>query len=228
MKLLLVEDDIALQDAMQRLLRQWGYGLELAGSGAEAIGWLEQERFDLVLLDLGLPDIDGLAICRQLRRWPRHQPLVLMLTARDDRRDKLLGFEGGADDYVVKPFDPELLRVRLAALLRRADRPLQSQLCWGPLALQPGQTIALVHQVPLELTPKEALLLEHLLRAQGVCCRKNELLHACGDGRRVAGEDALRAHMRNLRQKLTAAGCDPNLIETVYGLGYRLHASTTT
>ena len=161
------------------------------------MGWLAQERFDLVLLDLGLPDTDGLNICRQLRRLPRHQPLVLMLTARDGRSDKLLGYEGGADDYVVKPFDPELLRVRLAALLRRADRPLQTQHSWGPLVHQPGQTVALVHGDPLELTPKEALLLEHLLRA----------------------------HMRNLRQKLKAAGCDPNLIETVYGHGYRLHAS---
>ena len=105
--------------------------------------------------------------------------------------------------------------------------PLQSQLCWGPLALQPGQTVALVRGHPLELTPKEALLLEQLLRARGASCRKSELLHACGDGRRVVGEDALRAHMRNLRQKLTAAGCDPNLIETVYGHGYRLHASAT-
>lgn len=225
MKLLLVEDDPCLQQAMHRLLRQWGYGLELAASGAEAMGWLEQEHFDLVLLDLGLPDTDGLALCRQLRRRPQHQPLVLMLTARDGRRDQLMGYEGGADDYVVKPFDPELLRVRLAALLRRADRPLQSRLCWGPVALQPGQTMAEVQGQPLELTRKEALLLEQLLRARGACCRKLELLHACGDGRRVVGEDALRAHMRNLRQKLMAAGCDPNLIETVYGLGYRLHAS---
>ncbi len=224
-KLLLVEDDPTLQVAMQRLLRQWGYGLELAGTGSKAMGWLEQERFDLVLLDLGLPDTDGLTLCRQLRRLPRHQPLVLMLTARDGRRDKLLGYEGGADDYVVKPFDPELLRVRLAALLRRADRLLQGQLCWGPLALQSGQSVALVQGHPLELTNKEALLLEQLLRARGASCRKSELLHACGDGRRIVGEDALRAHMCNLRQKLTAAGCDPNLIETVYGLGYRLHTS---
>ena len=224
MKLLIVEDDPALQDAMPRLLRQWGYGLELAGTGAEALGWLQQERFDLVLLDLGLPDIDGLSLCRQLRRLPQHQPLVLMLTARDSRTDTLLGYEGGADDYVVKPFDPELLRARLAALLRRAHRPLQTQLSWGPLLLEPGQTVAMVHGQPLELTPKEALLLEQLLRARGASCRKSELLHACGDGRRIAGDDALRSHMRNLRHKLTACGCDPNLIETVYGHGYRLQS----
>ena len=93
MKLLLVEDDPTLQDVMQRLLLQWGYGLEVAGTGGEAMGWLEQERFDMVLLDLGLPDTDGLRLCRQLRRLPCHQPLVLMLTARDGRTDKLLGFE---------------------------------------------------------------------------------------------------------------------------------------
>jgi DNA-binding response OmpR family regulator len=223
MKLLVVEDDPPLQAALLRLLAQWGYATELASTAADALAWLERELFDLVLLDLGLPDCDGLSLCRQLRRLSRHQPLVLMLTARDGRADKVRGFEEGADDYVVKPFDPELLRVRLRALLRRAQRPLQSELAFGPLRLVPGQTTALVHGEPVELTRKEALLLEQLLRAGGSNLSKAALLHGIGDGRREVGEDALRAHMRNLRQKLTAAGCHPNLIETVYGVGYRLH-----
>jgi DNA-binding response OmpR family regulator len=98
MKLLVVEDDPALQQALLRLLGQWGYAAEAAGTAATALGWLEKELFDLVLLDLGLPDRDGLSLCRQLRQRSGHQPLVLMLTARDDRRDKVLGFEEGADD----------------------------------------------------------------------------------------------------------------------------------
>jgi DNA-binding response OmpR family regulator len=212
-----------LQAALLRLLGQWGYGCELASTAAEALAWLERELFDLVLLDLGLPDRDGLSLCRQLRHLPLHQPLVLILTARDGRADKVQGFEEGADDYVVKPFDPDLLRVRLRALLRRAQRPLQHELSFGPLRLVAGQTSAAVNGAVLELTRKEALLLEQLLRAGGDSLSKGELLHGIGDGRREVGEDALRAHMRNLRQKLSGCGCHPNLIETVYGVGYRLN-----
>lgn len=227
MKLLVVEDDPPLRSALLRLLAQWGYATEMAGSAAEALGWLERELFDLVLLDLGLPDRDGFSLCRQLRQLPCHQPLVLMLTARDERTDKLRGFEEGADDYVVKPFDPELLRARLAALLRRAHRPIQRELFFGPLRLVPGQSSAQVNGVAIELTRKEALLLEQLLRSAGGSLSKAELLHGIGDARREVGEDALRAHMRNLRQKLTIAGCDPNLIETVYGVGYQLNPAAS-
>lgn len=225
MKLLVVEDDLTLQQALLRLLGQWGYATEAAATAASAMGWLEQELFDLVLLDLGLPDADGLALCRRLRRRGLHQPLVLMLTARDSSASKVAGLESGADDYVVKPFEPTVLRARLQALLRRAHRPLLAELRCGPLRLRPGDTTALLNGQPLELTRKEALLLEQLLQAAGGCCSKGQLLHGCGDGRRDVGEDALRAHMRNLRQKLSAAGAAPNLIETVYGLGYRLNPS---
>lgn len=223
MKLLVVEDDPSVSGALLRLLAQWGYAAEAAGSAAEALGWLDQCHFDLLLLDLGLPDRDGLALCRSLRRSPGHQPLVLMLTARDDRSSKLDGLDGGADDYVVKPFDPELLRARIRALLRRAGQPLQGQLHWGPLRLEPGQNLVWIEEASLALTRKEALLLEQLLRARGASRGKAELLHGLSDGRREPGEDTLRAHIRSLRQKLTCAGCPADLIETVYGLGYRLN-----
>jgi DNA-binding response OmpR family regulator len=222
MKLLVVEDDAPLRTALLRLLGQWGYAAEGAPTGRDALAWLERELFDLVLLDLGLPDADGVSLCRDLRRRPGHQPLVMMLTARDDRQEVVRGFDGGADDYVVKPFDPELLRARLRSLLRRAHLPLRQELGWGPLRLPAGQTSVWVKGLAVDLTRKEALLLELLMRARGGSLSKAELLHGCGDGRREVGEDALRAHMRNLRQKLTRAGCDPNLIETVHGVGYRL------
>lgn len=225
MKLLVVEDEPTLREALLRLITQWGYAAQAAANGREAIDWLEQELFDLVLLDLGLPDRDGLEVCRSLRRAARHQPLVLMLTGRDRREDKLAGLDGGADDYVVKPFDPDLLQARIRALLRRANRPLTTSLSWGSLQLQPGENMAQLGEQTVELTPKEALILEQLIRAQGGACRKEHLLDGCEDGRRVMGDDALRSHMRNLRQKLSAAGGHANLIETVYGLGYRLTAT---
>jgi len=228
MKLLVVEDDVMLRTALLRLFGQWGYGAEGAATAGEAMAWLEREMFDLVVLDVGLPDRDGFGLCRQLRSRPGHQPLVMMLTARDGRREKVRGLEGGADDDVVKPFDPEVLRARLRSLLRRAHLPLRQELAWGPLRLAAGQTTLRVDGATVELTRKEALLLELLLRAGGESLSKGELLHGCGDGRREVGDDALRAHMRNLRQKLTLAGCDPNLIETVHGIGYRLHPAAAS
>ena len=136
MKLLVLEDEPTLRDALLRLIAQWGYAAQAAATGREALDWLDLEIFDPVLLDLGLPDRDGLEVCRSLRRASRHQPLVLMLTGRDRREDKLSGLDGGADDYVVKPFDPDLLQARIRALLRRANRPLATTLSWGSLQLQ--------------------------------------------------------------------------------------------
>jgi two-component system OmpR family response regulator len=222
-KVLVVEDDAALREALLALLHGWGYALAAAADGAEALAISAREPIDLVLLDLCLPGCDGWQVCRTLRRRPGHQPLVLMLTARDASADKVRGLELGADDYVVKPFDPPVLRARLQALLRRRDRPLTTELRWGELALVPGQTDLRLGPISLELTRKEALLLETLLRAGGHCCSKAQLLDASADGRREVGEETIKAHVRNLRAKLTAAGAPPDLIETVYGLGYRLH-----
>ena len=223
MKVLVVEDDDALRSALLELLHGWGYALAYAADGPSALAISEREPIDLVLLDVSLPGCDGLTVCRELRRRRGHQPLVLMLTARDTSADKVRGLELGADDYVVKPFDPPVLRARLQALLRRRDRPLSTELRWGALALVPGQTCLQLAGVSLELTRKEALLLETLLRAGGCSCSKAQLLDASADGRRDVGEDTIKAHMRNLRSKLTAAGAAPDLIETVYGLGYRLN-----
>lgn len=223
MKVLVVEDDPDLRRALLRLLGSWGYALSAAADGSEALAISAREAIDLVLLDLGLPGFDGLTVCQQLRRRPGHQPMVLMLTARDGTADKVHGLELGADDYVVKPFDPPVLRARLQALLRRRDRPLATCLQWGSLSLVPGQTLLQLGTGSLELTRKEALLLETLLRAGGQSCSKGQLLDASADGRREVGEDTIKAHMRNLRSKLTAAGAAPDLIETVYGLGYRLN-----
>jgi two-component system OmpR family response regulator len=222
-KLLVVEDDTDLREALLLLLGQWGYALASAADGPTALDLAVREAIDLVLLDVSLPGCDGLEVCRQLRQRPGHQPLILLLTARDGSSDKVLGYELGADDYVVKPFDPPVLRARLQALLRRRDRPLSQELTWGPLRLVPGQTWLDLAGKPLELTRKEALLLETLLRAQGQSCSKGQLLDASADGRRDVGEDTIKAHVRNLRSKLMAAGAAPDLIETVYGIGYRLN-----
>ena len=223
MKLLVVEDDADLRQALLTLLGQWGYALASAADGPTALELLGREPIDLLLLDLTLPGCDGLQVCRELRRRSGHQPLVVLLTARDGTAHKVLGYELGADDYVVKPFDPPVLRARIQALLRRRDRPLRQELCWGPLRLVPGQLSLELAGRRVELTRKEALLLEALLRAQGQSCSKGWLLDASSDGRRDVGEETIKAHIRNLRSKLIGAGAPPDLIETVYGLGYRLN-----
>jgi two-component system OmpR family response regulator len=224
-KVLVVEDDSDLREALQDLLVAWGYAVAPVADGEAALAICAREPIDLLLLDVGLPGCDGLEVCRRLRARAGDQPLVLMLTARDASADKVHGLELGADDYVVKPFDPPVLRARLRALLRRRDRPLTTTLQWGALQLVPGQTALQLGSRQLELTRKEALLLETLLRAGGLSCSKAQLLDASADGRRDVGEETIKAHIRNLRGKLSAAGAPPDLIETVYGLGYRLNPS---
>ncbi|MFN9871958.1 MAG: response regulator transcription factor [Cyanobacteriota bacterium] len=228
MRLLLVEDDAPLCQALGRLLRQWGYAVELAADGPAALKLCERDPFDLVILDLGLPGFDGLEVCRRLRSARGPQPLILMLTAWDSSADKVTGLDVGADDYVVKPFDPGVLRARVRALLRRSSRPLTTALSWGSVRLTPGDTRLNLGERELELTRKEALLLETLLRAAGRSCSKTELLEASAAGTREVGEETIKAHMRNLRAKLAASGAPPDLIETVYGIGYRLNPAHST
>lgn len=225
MKLLVVEDDAQLRGALIQLLARWGYACEGSGDGRAALALLESATFDLVLLDLGLPGLDGLELCRRLRQRAGHQPLVLMLTARDASGDRVRGLDGGADDYLVKPFEPAVLQAQLRALLRRRGRPLDLDLSWGPLRLIPGQSLLWINGQPLAITRKEALLVELLLRRQGQCCSKQELLSGSSAHCREVGEATIKAHIRNLRSKLTSAGCRADLIETVYGLGYRLNPS---
>jgi len=225
MRLLVVEDDQTLCHALLALLGRWGYAATAAGDGPTALDLVAEACFDLVLLDLGLPGCDGLEVCRRLRQRAGHQPLVMMLTARDASADKVIGLDQGADDYVVKPFDPPVLQARLRALLRRSQRPLHDTLHWGPLRLTPGQTNLQIGEKVLDLTRKEALLLETLLRAEGRSCSKGQLLDASSTGPREVGEETIKAHMRNLRAKLCTAGCPPDLVQTIYGLGYRLNPS---
>jgi DNA-binding response OmpR family regulator len=224
MRLLVVEDEVSLRQALLRLLDRWGYAAEGAGDAPAALSACAGAPYDLVLLDLGLPGGDGMEVCRELRGRSGHQPMILILTARDSSADKVVGLDCGADDYVVKPFDPMVLQARIRALLRRSQRPISQELVWGPVRMHPGEVTVSIDECSLTLTRKEALLIETLLRAQGAACTKAELLSASGGGRREVGEETIKAHMRNLRSKLTLAGAPPDLIETIYGLGYRLHA----
>jgi two-component system response regulator MprA len=222
MRLLVVDDDRALRDVLRRALSLSGYDIRLAESGADALGEIAASVPDAVVLDVGLPDIDGLEVCRLLRREGNRVP-VLMLTARDAVSDRIDGLDAGADDYLVKPFDIDELRARLRALLRRAggEGDVDGGLSFGELKLDPARHGVVVAESFVELTRTEYQLLE-LLMLNPRRVLPHSLIYD-----RVWGYDfgptsnALRVYVGYLRRKLEDAGSRP-LIHTVRGVGYVL------
>jgi two-component system response regulator MprA len=223
MRLLVVDDDRRLRDVLRRALTLSGYEVRLSETGAEALGAVVEDRPDAVVLDVGLPDIDGLEVCRLLRREGNRVP-VLMLTARDTVSDRIDGLDAGADDYLVKPFDVDELRARLRALLRRAGGKggdLDGGLSFADLRLDPGRHGVVVGERFTELTRTEFLLLE-LLMVNPRRVLPHTLIYD-----RVWGYDfgpssnALRVYVGYLRRKLEEAGATA-VIHTVRGVGYAL------
>jgi two-component system response regulator MprA len=222
MRLLVVDDDRGLRDVLRRALTLTGYEVRLAENGSEALSEVASAVPDAVVLDVGLPDIDGLEVCRLLRREGNRVP-VLMLTARDAVADRIDGLDAGADDYLVKPFDIDELRARIRALLRRAgaDGDVGSGLTFAELKLDPSRHGAVVGDKFVELTRTEYQLLE-LLMLNSRKVLPHSLIYD-----RVWGYDfgptsnALRVYVGYLRRKLEDAGAR-NLIHTVRGVGYAL------
>jgi two-component system response regulator MprA len=222
MRLLVVDDDRALRDALRRALSLAGYEVRLADSGAGALSEIASGVPDAVVLDIGLPDIDGLELCRLLRRDGNRVP-VLMLTARDAVSDRIDGLDAGADDYLVKPFDIDELKARLRALLRRsgAEGDLDGGLTFGDLRLDPARHGVSVGDSFVELTRTEYQLLE-LLMLNPRRVLPHSLIYD-----RVWGYDfgptsnALRVYVGYLRRKLEEAGASA-MIHTVRGVGYAL------
>jgi two-component system, OmpR family, response regulator MprA len=222
MRLLVVEDDTGLRDVLRRALSLAGYEVRLSGDGAEALAEVARGVPDAVVLDVGLPDIDGLEVCRMLRREGNRVP-VLMLTARDAVSDRIDGLDAGADDYLVKPFDIDELKARLRALLRRArgDSELDGALSFDELRLDPARHGVSVGEEFVELTRTEYQLLELMM------LNPRRVLPHSVIYDRVWGYDfgpssnALRVYIGYLRRKLEDAGARP-VIHTVRGVGYAL------
>jgi two-component system, OmpR family, response regulator MprA len=222
MRLLVVDDDRALRDVLRRALTLAGYDVRLSESGAGALGEVAASVPDAVVLDVGLPDIDGLEVCRLLRREGNRVP-VLMLTARDAVADRIDGLDAGADDYLVKPFDIDELKARIRALLRRAggEGDIDGGLSFAELKLDAARHGASVDGNFVELTRTEYQLLE-LLMLNPRRVLPHSLIYE-----RVWGYDfgptsnALRVYVGYLRRKLEDAGARP-LIHTVRGVGYAL------
>ncbi|WP_309735441.1 response regulator [Chamaesiphon sp. OTE_75_metabat_556] len=224
MKILVVEDDILVADALRITLSDRNYAVEVAHDGQTGLDCIEAFDYDLLLLDAILPKLDGISLCRYVRSRGYLMP-ILILTSRDSKYDRAMGLDAGADDYVVKPFDPEELSARIRALLRRGNDRVQTVLTWENLTLNPSNyEVTYQHQL-LNLTPKEYALLELLLRHSRQLFSCGAILEHLWSYEDVPSEEAVRTHIKGLRHKLKAAGAPPDLVETVYGIGYRLKAT---
>ncbi|MEG3833066.1 MULTISPECIES: response regulator transcription factor [unclassified Microcoleus] len=222
MKILLVEDDYRIAQALAEALTDQHYAVDIAADGQEGWNFAEAFTYDLILLDVMLPKLDGISLCQRLRRQGLKTP-VLMLTARDTSNDKVMGLDAGADDYVVKPFDLPELAARIRALLRRGSTTLPPVLEWENLRLNPNTCEVTYRDNLLHLTPKEYSLLELFLRTGGRVLTRSAILDHIWAFEDSPGEETVKVHLRGLRQKLKAAGAPANFIETIYGIGYRLN-----
>ncbi|MBS1191912.1 MAG: Response regulator receiver:Transcriptional regulatory protein, C-terminal [Rhodocyclaceae bacterium] len=214
MRLLLVEDDPHLGDGLTVGLRQAGLAVDWVKDGLAAEHALKSETFDLLVLDLGLPGLTGMALLKGLRSRGQTLP-VLILTARDTVSDKIAGLDGGADDYLVKPVDLDELTARIRALARRAAGRASPLLCHGPLALDPAAHSASLDGQPLELSSREFALLFTLVENAGRVMTRSQLEDSLYGWRDEPESNVLEVHIHHLRRKLGA-----DFIRTLRGVGY--------
>lgn len=227
--ILVVDDDPHIREVLEFALQAEGYAVVSCGSGEEAVRRFRSDGPDLVVLDINLPGIDGLEVCRRLRALPSAVP-ILMLTCRDEEVDRVLGLETGADDYVAKPFAKRELLARVKALLRRvaldtAPSAGGPRYQWRGLALDAGAYRAEWMGAPLRLTPSEFSLLKALLARPEAVLSREELLDALDPDDLEASDRSVDTHIKRLRSKLKSHGPQADPIETVYGMGYRLRSA---
>jgi two-component system response regulator MprA len=221
MRVLVVDDDRAVREALRRVLTLGGYEVQTADGGAAAIELVVQSVPDAVVLDLGMPDVDGLEVCHRVRLLGNRVP-ILMLTAREEVSDRVAGLDAGADDYLVKPFDVDELKARLRALLRRSGPEGDlDELSFAEIRLDSARHGAAVGEMFTELTRTEYQLLELLLRNPRRVLSHSLIYDRVWGYDFGAASNALRVYVGYLRRKLQDAGARP-LIHTVRGVGYVL------
>jgi len=220
-RVLVVDDDATVSEVVDRYLRNAGFDVDRVADGPAALRADEAAHYDLVVLDLMLPGLDGLEVCRRLRR--RRPVPVIMLTARGEEADRVAGLEYGADDYVTKPFSPRELTLRVRSVLRRAHTTAPAgagTVTAGALTIDLGARSAVRHGAPLALTVREFDLLAYLLRHPGRAFTRAELLERVW-GWTYGDQSTVTVHIRRLREKIEDDPKTPRLLTTVWGVGYR-------
>jgi DNA-binding response OmpR family regulator len=230
-RILVVDDDPTVSDVVRRYLERAGYDVILAADGPAALGAYAREEPDLVVLDLMLPGMDGLEVCRRLRDASTEVPIV-MLTALGEESDRVLGLQLGADDYVTKPFSPRELVLRVQSVLRRSGPSISADakstgqlLADGDLTLDTARRVAMRGGAELALTVREFDLLAYLMSHPGRAFRRSELLEAVW-GWTFGDQSTVTVHVRRLREKIEVDPANPNRIVTVWGVGYRFESAT--
>ena len=218
MRILVAEDDPSLAEGIAAYLRPLGHAVEVARNGADADAMLTQERFDLLLVDVGLPKMDGFEVVRRLRARSEATPTI-MVTARDTLDDRIHGLDTGADDYLVKPFELAELAARIRAVVRRGQTAGAMRLVLGPLALDIESRRATLNDNPLELTAREWAVLEVLLKRLDEVVPKEHILQAISTWDDDLTLNAIEVYVSRLRMKLEPANIH---IRTIRGFGYRL------
>ena len=221
---LVVDDEPTILDIVGRYMERAGYETHRAADGPEALGLAAEHRPDLVVLDLMLPGIDGIEVMRQLHERPGPRTAVILLTARGEESDRLIGLRQGADDYVVKPFSPAELVARVDAVLRRVDPPDSEAppIVHGPLRIELAERRVLLEGEEISLTMREFDLLAYLAEHPGRVYSRDQLMEAVWGEPFFTDTSTVTVHVRRLRAKLGDSPDEPRFIETVWGVGYRL------
>lgn len=223
MRVLVVEDDLHLAEILTEALSDRAYSVDVVKDGESAWNWISSLSYDLIVLDVTLPKLDGISLCKRLRTATNNLTTpVLMLTARDTIADKILGLDAGADDYMVKPFDLEELMARIRALLRRGTLNTSTVITWGELQIDSStHEVTYIDQF-VQLTPKEYALLELLVTSGRRILSRSSIIDRLWSLQDPPTEETVKSHIKGLRQKLRVAGAPEDFIETVHGVGYRL------
>ena len=221
-RILIVDDEPSITEFVGYAMQKEGYLTEIASDGEEALRKIEEQHFDLFILDIMLPGIDGYELCRRIRA--KMSTPILFLSARDTELNKVVGLELGADDYLAKPFGVRELLARTRALLRRTqgnDMISVNEISAGGITLNEDTHVAEGDKGPIDLTPREFELLACLMRNAGKVVSREDLLHDAWNWEFITETKTVDTHIKRLRDKIEAAGYDPKLVETVRGYGYR-------
>ena len=216
-KILVVEDDPDIQELLQNFLREAGYEVGTAFDGVEGLGAFEERDYDLVLLDVMLPKLDGFALCELIRRKSRVP--IIMLTAKSDERDELLGFELGVDEYISKPFSPKILVARVEAILRRTGQAAAELIVEaGGIRLDKQAHSVTVEGKPVDLSYKEFELLAYFMENKGIALSREKILNGVWNYDYFGDARTIDTHVKKLRSKMGEKG---DLIKTIWGMGYK-------